>query len=35
MRGVEIVEGLKHMGLYERPDLFLDLLEPFLSESLS
>lgn len=31
---VEIVEGLKHMGLYERPDLFLDLLKPFLAESL-
>ena len=31
---VEIVEGLKHMGLYERPDLFLGLLEPFLAESL-
>ncbi|MGI9413796.1 MAG: alpha/beta fold hydrolase [Hyphomicrobiales bacterium] len=31
---VEIVEGLKHMGLYERPEVFLALLEPFLAESL-
>ena len=31
---VETVQGLKHMGLYERPDVFLALLEPFLAESL-
>lgn len=29
---VEVVEGLRHMGLYEEPGTFLALMEPFLAE---
>lgn len=29
---VEVIDGLRHMGLWEQPQAFLDLIEPFVSQ---
>ena len=30
---VEVIERLRHMGLYEEPATFLDLMEPFFAKN--